>query len=118
MTFLLPTRVACNSRGCAAAALLLLLLLFFCIVSTSHTNKFNKHEELSSVAATVAASLPPAPSPQLPAPLSHTDHVIDALIRILTAVIAVAFAGNMPPGRASASAGARAGASAGVGPDL
>lgn len=116
MTFLLPTRVACNSRGCAAAALLP-LLLFFCIVSTSHTNKFNKHEELSSVAATVAASLPPAPC-CLPAPLSHTDHVIDALIRILTAVIAVAFAGNMPPGRASAGARARAGASAGVGPDL
>lgn len=97
MTFLLATRlashrVACNSRCCTS--LLLLLLLFFAASFLRHT-RTNLINTKSSTRAETEPSPAPLCLPLLPPP-SPTDHVIDALIRILTAVIAVAFAGNMP----------------------
>lgn len=96
MTFLLATRlashrVACNSRCCTS--LLLLLLLFFAASFLRHTRT-----NLINTKSSTRAETEPSPYPPvcLCCPSLPTDHVIDALIRILTAVIAVAFAGNMP----------------------
>lgn len=96
MTFLLATRLAshraaCNSRCCTS--LLLLLLLFFAASFLRHTRT-----NLINTKSSTRAETEPSPSPPacLCCPSLPTDHVIDALIRILTAVIAVAFAGNMP----------------------